>query len=102
MNSSIRNSTFPEELKIAEVTTLFKKADPFSKIDHRPVLSHVLKVCKRIIFNQISRYLESYLSGLLTGFQKNHNTQHSLLKILELWKEALDKDNSVGPFFMDL
>ena len=102
INGSIRNSTFPEELKIAEVTTLFKKAGPFDKIDYRPVLSHVLKVCKRIIFNQISRYLESYLSGLLTGFQKNHNIQHSLLKILELWKEALDKDNSVGPFFMDL
>ena len=26
INGSIRNSTFPEELKIAEVTTLFKKA----------------------------------------------------------------------------
>ena len=100
--TDIINSTFPEELKIAEVTTLFKKAGLFDKIDYRPALSHVLKVCKRIIFYQISRYLEPYLSGLLTGFQKNHNTQHSLLKILELWKEALDKDNSVGPFFMDL
>ena len=55
-----------------------------------------------IIFNRISTYFEPYFSGLLTGFHKNHNTQHSLLKILELWKEDLDKDNSVGAFFMDL
>ena len=55
-----------------------------------------------IIFNRISTYFEPYFSGLLTSFHKNHNTQHSLLKILELWKEDLDKDNSVGAFFMDL
>ena len=30
--SSIRNDTFPEELKSAEVTLLFKKADRFDKI----------------------------------------------------------------------
>ena len=29
INSSIRNSIFPGELKLAEVTPLFKKADPF-------------------------------------------------------------------------
>ena len=35
----------------------------------------------------------SYLD--LTGFCKNHNTQHSLPKMLENIKEALDKGNSV-------
>ena len=37
INSSIRNGTFPEELKLAEVTPLFKKADPFDKVNYRPV-----------------------------------------------------------------
>ena len=92
INSSIRNGTFPEELKLAEVTSV----DPFDKVNYRPVslLSHVSKVYERIIFNQISTYFEPYLSNFLTGFCKNHNTQHSLLKILELWKEALDKGKS--------
>ena len=56
INSSIRNCTYPEELKLAEVTPLFKKADPFDKVNYRPVrlLSHVSKVYERIIFNQIS------------------------------------------------
>ena len=31
MNNSIRNDIFPEELNLAEVGTLFKKADPFNK-----------------------------------------------------------------------
>ena len=104
INSSIRNCTYPEELKLAEVTPLFKKADPFDKVNYRPVslLSHVSKVYERIIFNQISTYFEPYFSSFLTGFRKNHNTQHSLLKMLELWKEALDKGKSVGAIFMDL
>ena len=61
INSSIRNGTFPEELKLADVTTLFKMADPFDKVNYRPVslLSHVSKVYERIIFNQFSTYFES-------------------------------------------
>ena len=104
INSSIRNCTYPEELKLAEVTPLFKKADPFDKVNYRPVslLSHVSKVYERIIFNQISAYFEPSFSSFLTGFRKNHNTQHSLLKMIELWKEALDKGKSVSGIFMDL
>ena len=53
-----------------------------------------------IFFNQISSYFESHFSSFFTGFRKNHNTQHYLLKMLQLWKEALDK--SAGTIFMDL
>ena len=37
INSSIRNGTYLEELKLAEVIPLFKKADLFDKINYRPV-----------------------------------------------------------------
>ena len=62
INSSVRNGTFTEELKLSEVTPLFKKADPFDKLSYRPVslLSHVSKVYDRIIFNQISKNFELY------------------------------------------
>ena len=45
-NSPMRNGTFPEKLKLAEVTAHFKKADPFGKKNYKPksLLSHVLKV----------------------------------------------------------
>ena len=35
-------------------------------------------------------------------FEKNHNRQHSLLKMLENFREALDKCNSDSAIFMDL
>ena len=104
INNSVRNGTFPDELKLAEVTPIFKKADLFDITNYRPVslLSHVSKVYERIIFNQISAYFEPLFSTLFTGFRKNHNTQHSLLKMLELWKEALDQRKSVSAIFMDI
>ena len=37
INSSVRNGTFPEELNLAEVTPIFKKAEPFGKVNCRPV-----------------------------------------------------------------
>ena len=73
---------------------LFKKADPFDKANYRPIslLSHVLKVFERVIYNQINGYIEPFQSKVLTGFHKNHNTQHSLLKMPENFKEALGAD----------
>ena len=46
INSSIRNSTFTEELTLTEVTPLFKKADPFDKVNFRSasLFSHVSKI----------------------------------------------------------
>ena len=82
---------------------LFKKADPFDKTNYRPVslLSHISKVFERLIYNENNGYVKTFLSRLLTGLRKCHNT-HSLLKILENFKEALEKVNSVSAIFMNL
>ena len=85
INDSLKRGIFPDELKLAEVIPLFKKADPFDKTNYRPVssLSHISKVSERIIYNQINKYIEPFLSKVIPGFRKNHNTKHSLLKMLE-------------------
>ena len=53
-------------------------------------------------YNQISKYINFFVSKLTTGFYKNHNTQHSSLKMLESFKDALDKVISVSAIFIDL
>ena len=104
INGSLKRAIFVDEIKLAEVTPLFKKADPFDKSNYRPVslLSHISKVFERMIYNQVTEYIDPFLSKILTGFRNNYNIQHSLLKILENFKEALDKGNSVSPIFMNL
>ena len=104
IDDSLKRGRFPDELKLAQVIPLFKKADPFDKTNYRTVslLSHFSKVFERLIYNQINEYIEPFLSKILTGFRKSHNTQHSLLKMLENFKKTLDKGNSVSVIFVDL
>ena len=104
INVLLKRATFPDELNLAEVIPLFKKADHFDKMTYRSVrlLFHILKVFERVIYNQINKYIKPFLSRALTCFCKNHNTKHSLLEMLDNFKEALDKGNSVSAIFMDL
>ena len=104
INLSIEKGCFPEELKLAEVSPIFKKKDDLDKENYRPVsvLPHVSKVFERIMYHQINDYMKDKLSKQLTGFRKNHSTQHCLSCMLEIWKKVLDKGGYICAIFMDL
>ena len=104
INSSFEQNEFSNELKLADIIPIFKKKDPLNKESYRPVsiLSHMSKVFERIIYKQIENFIKNKLSVKLCGFRKNHNTQHSLISMLEKWKVSLDKGEYVGVTFMDL
>ena len=101
---SIDNNCYPEDLKLAEVSPVFKKKDDLNKENYRPisVLSHVSKVFERVMYQQIEGFMKDKLSNLLIGFRKNHNTQHCLTNLLERWKKTLDKGGYIFAIFMDL
>ena len=102
--TSLERGCFPNQLKLAEVTPVFKIEDELNKENHRPVsvLSHASKMFKRTVFNQFNLFFASRFSPLLAGFRKNHSTQNALLKITKKWKHTLDKGKKVGTTFMDL
>ena len=87
---SLRENTFPEELKRSELIPLYKKLDPIKKVNYRPdsLLPHVSKVFKRIIYKKINTYTEYKIPKCLTGFRKSHGSQHLLVTMLEKWKKA--------------
>ena len=90
-------------MKAAEVAPIFKKNDDLDKENCRPVgvLPHVSKIIERIVCTQIEDFMEDKLSELLTGFRKNHSTQHSLVNMLAKWKNTLDIGRFVCTIFMD-
>ena len=104
INMSIDNNCYPDDLKFTEVGPVVKKKDDLGKQNHRPVsvLSHVSKVFERIMDQQIEDFMKGKLANLLTGFRKNHSTQHCLMSMLERWKKTLDKGGYVCAIFMDL
>ena len=103
-NYSLRESTFPKELKHSEVIPVYKKLNPLKKENYRPVipLPHTSNVFERIIYQQINTYMKDKLSKCLTGFRKSHGTQHWLVTMLEKWEKAVDKGEYVSALFMDL
>ena len=72
INVSFENGHFPDELKLAELSPIFKKNNDLDKEKYRSasILSHVSKVFERIMYMQIDTFIREKLSKLLTGFRK--------------------------------
>ena len=104
INLSFENGCFPDDLKLAEVSPISKKNDDLDKENYRPasVLFNVSNVFEKIIYSQTDVFTHDKLSNLLTGFRKNHSTQHCLMYMLENWKHMLDKGGYICAMFMDL
>ena len=92
INNCLKKGVFPDDLKLADITPIFKKEDSLNKEKYRPVsiLLYLSKVFERILFKQIDSFMENKFSLYLCGFRKNHNAQYSLLKMIENWKKLLE------------
>ena len=87
-NNCIKNSKFPDILKYADITPVFKKGDTTDKSNYRPIstLSNFSKIFEKLIYSQVNSYMEAKLSKYLAGFRRNHNAQHALLRMIESWR----------------
>ena len=103
-NKSISQKQFPDRLKEAQVSPIFKKDDPFIKKNYRPVsvLTTHSKIFERIMFNQLSDHFETIFITYLAAFRKGFGCQTTLLRLLEDWKRGLDNHRYVGAILMDL
>ena len=76
INNCLKRGIFPDDLKLADITTIFKKEDSLDKENYRPVsiLPHLWNVFKRILYKQIDSFMKNKFSPFhLCGFRKNHN-----------------------------
>ena len=103
-NNSVLNHDFPNNLKNANVTPLYKKDGNIDKKNYRPisVLPSMSKIFERLMFKQISSFIENKISQYLCGFRKGYNTQHALLRLMDKLNRSIDKKEEGGLFMMDL
>jgi hypothetical protein len=61
LNMSIDQNVFPDKLKKAQVTPLYKKNDPLLKTNYRPVsvLCIFSKIFEKILEQQLSDFFEN-------------------------------------------
>ena len=84
INKSLTSSRkFPSNLKLADITTIYKKKNPQAKENYTPlsVLSVLSKVFERLMQKQINSFITDYLSDFLCGYRKGFSTQHALMKL---------------------
>ena len=60
---------FPDNLKLADITPVFKKKDPLNKENYRPVsvLPSISKIFEKLMQKQINDYMSNFLSPYLCG-----------------------------------
>ena len=78
-NISMENQQFPDNLKFANVTPLFKKDDNTDKANYRPlsVLPSTSKLFERLMFKQITTFVVNKISQYLCRFRKGYKIQDS-------------------------
>ena len=76
LNEMIKKCNFPSQLKLADISPVFKKEDATNvKKNYRPVsvLPAVSKLFERITQWQIVSHIEKHLTQFLCGFRKGFN-----------------------------
>ena len=102
-NKSLENGKFPNCLKLANITPVFKKGPRTLKNNYRPVsiLPIFVKIFERLLSRQLLEFFDNILSKFQCGFRKGYGNQHCLLLMLEVWKEATDNNKALGALLTD-
>ena len=103
INSSIENSVFRKNAKVATAVPLDKgKPDKNDISNFRPVilLNTFSKFYERVIKHQLVLSMENYFSPIT--YKKNYMTQHVITRLVEACRERLDENFVVGTVLTDL
>ena len=105
-NTFMEASTFPDILKIAQVTPIFKKGDAHILDNYRPVslLPIFGKIFEKIIYLRLSSFLsaKNIICGQQFGFRKNHSTVHAVNHSVNLILEGIQTHKHILGIFIDL
>ena len=103
-NLSFQTGIFPDKLKIAKVTPLFKSDDKKSVSNYRPisVLPVFSKILEKLMHKRLFDFLDKRcsLSSAQFGFRSKHSTAMAIINMIDRVTEELDKKNKcIGIFY---
>ena len=80
----IRNKIFSKNLKLADITPIFKALETILVENCRPIsiLPTVSKISERIMQKQMNQFVEMHLTPYLYGYSKGYNSQYALLTMI--------------------
>ena len=98
INHSINNSTFLEQLKLADVKPVFKKNPRTNKENYKTVNipPNFSKIYKRYLYKQLHDYFDKIFSRNQCVFGKGFSVVNCLLPMIEKWRKSLDQGGIYG------
>ena len=102
MNTGI----FPDKLKIAKITPIFKKDDETLFTNYRPIslLPAISKIFERVLFQQIYEYFQEkkLFYNSQYGFRTGHSTEFAAMELIDMVITHMDKKDTPIGIFIDL
>ena len=106
INLSISRGLFPDAVKSARITPVFKKGSPLTVGNYRPIsiLPIFSKIFENLVNKQLVSFLEKYDILLETqyGFRKKHSTKLALADLVSDISDKLDDGYTTLGIFIDL
>ena len=105
INQSFIDGIFPDSLKIARITPVFKEGDKSDTNNYRPisVLSILSKIFEKAAYSQLYNYLElnTFLNNNQFGFRTKKSTTHAIINYLQYLYTNLDNNKLIFSIFLD-
>ena len=103
---SINTGDFPDKLKIARVTPIFKSGEETFLNNYRPisVLPCLSKILERIMYNRLYTFLNenNLLYEKQFGFQAAHSTDHAIVELANQIYSKFNENKFTLGVFIDL
>ena len=105
-NLSIVKGIFPDDLKIAKVTPIYKGDNSSNISNYRPISvpPYFSKRLERIMYNRLQKYLkdQNSLYDNIFGFQTGHSAEHPIAQLVDQIYEAFERNKYTLGVFVDL
>lgn len=105
-NQILSQGKYPDCLKVARVSPIFKSGDATDPCNYRPIstLSVFSKIFEKLLVNRIVNFLNKYnvLYKYQYGFRKGCSTATAIVELVDFLLDNIDKKCIVGGLFIDL
>lgn len=105
-NRILVTGTYPNVLKIAKVTPIFKSGDTYDPSNYRPIstLSVINKIFEKLLTNRLANFFSAnnVLYKLQYGFRDGCGTSNAIVELIDDLICEIDQKKIVGGLFIDL
>ena len=105
-NFSFTTGIFPDSLKIAKVSPVYKRGSQLECANCRPItlLSNLDKIITKLMHKRLMRFLndQMVLCKKRLGFKNNFSTAHTEISLIENIEKKIDNKMFVCEVFVDM